>query len=112
MNKLTEHGKIVRQYLKAARALKALGVIEDIDNRSFAALQDELIARSTPGAGFKQQYPRHGMRWEEEEKQQLIALAEAGMLDVDAFALEYQRRPESVILFLNRLFPGHYAEGA
>jgi len=112
MDKLKEHGKTVRQYLKAARDLRALGLIEDIDNRSFAALQAELIARSSPGAGLKQQYPRHGMRWEEEEKQHLIALAEAGMLDVDAFSLEYQRRPESVILFLHRQFPGYYAEDA
>ncbi|MNO09652.1 hypothetical protein D3C81_2329630 [compost metagenome] len=52
------------------------------------------------------------MRREEAEKQHLIALAEAGMPDVDAFALEYQRRPESVILFLHRQFPGYYAEDA
>lgn len=108
MDKLREHGKAVRQYLKAAQALKSLGLIDDIGNQSFAAVQADLIARSTPGVSFKQQYPRHGMRWEEDEKQQLIAQAEAGMLDVDAFAREYQRRPESVIIFLKRLFLACY----
>lgn len=48
------------------------------------------------GVALKQDSPRHGARREEEEKQQPVALAEAGMPDVDACAQEYQRRPGSV----------------
>ena len=66
-------------------------------------LREELTRRSSPGAGYKQQFPRHGAKWDEEEKQRLIALAEAGMLDVDEFAREYQRRPESVLAYMVRL---------
>lgn len=58
--------------------------------------------RSSPGAGYKQQFPRHGAKWDEEEKQRLIALAEAGMLDVDEFAREYQRRPESILKYMKK----------
>lgn len=103
MDKLREHGREVRRFLKAARELETLGLIEDIGNKTLATLQAELVRRSSPGTGFKQDYPRHGARWEEEEKQQLVALAEAGILDVDAFAQEYQRRPGSVITCMVRL---------
>lgn len=103
MDKVRDHGREVRQFLKAARELQALGLIEDVENKTLAALQTELVNRSSPGAGFKQNYPRHGARWEEDEKEKLVALAQAGMLDIDAFAQEYQRRPESVITYMVRL---------
>lgn len=103
MDKLSEHARVVRQFLKASRELQALGLVEDIGNKTLAALQAELVSRSSPGAGYKQDFPRHGARWEEDEKQKLVALAEAGMLDVDAFAHEYQRRPASVMTYMVRL---------
>ena len=103
MDKVRDHGREVRQFLKAARELQALGLIEDVENKTLAARQGELVNRSSLGAGFKQNYPRHGARWEEDEKEKLVALAQAGMLDVDAFAQEYQRRPESVINYMVRL---------
>lgn len=103
MSDLREHGKLVRQFLKAARELESLNVIDGLDNMTLGQLREELTRRSSPGAGYKQQYPRHGAKWDEEEKQRLIALAEAGMLDVDEFAREYQRRPESVLAYMVRL---------
>ncbi|MNB68885.1 hypothetical protein D3C76_1024450 [compost metagenome] len=103
MAELKEHGRLIRQFLKAARELQALGVADNIESKTLAELQNELVSRSSPGAGFKQAFPRHGARWEDEEKQRLIELSEAGNLDVDAFANEYQRRPESVITCMVRL---------
>jgi hypothetical protein len=103
MTDLKEHGRLIRQFLKAARELQALGVIDNMEGKTLTELQNELVSRSSPGAGYKQEFPRHGARWEEEEKQHLITLSEAGMLDVDAFALEYQRRPESVLTCMTRL---------
>ncbi|EME5107813.1 hypothetical protein VYS60_004289 [Salmonella enterica] len=103
MADLREHGKLVRQFLKAARELESLNVMDDFAGKTINQLREELTQQSTPGAGYKQQYPRHGAKWEEEEKQRLIALAEAGMLDVDEFAREYQRRPESVIIYMVKL---------
>lgn len=105
MADLKEHGRLIRQFLKAARELQALGVIDNMDDKTLTELQNELVSRSSPGAGYKQEFPRHGSRWEDEEKQRLIALSKAGMLDVDvdAFALEYQRRPESVRTCMARL---------
>jgi len=103
MTDLKEHGRLIRQFLKAARELQALGLVEDVENKTLASIQHELVSRSTPGAGYKQEYPRHGARWEEDEKQQLIARATAADFDVNAFAREYQRRPESVITCMTRL---------
>ncbi|EJG2190704.1 hypothetical protein A3N51_20265 [Enterobacter kobei] len=103
MSDLQEHGKLIRQFLKAARELESLNVIDGLENMTIAQLRDELARRSTPGAGYKQQYPRHGAKWEEEEKQQLIALAEAEMLDVEQFAEDYQRRPESIMKYMKKL---------
>ncbi|EOE7356180.1 TPA: hypothetical protein ACKFMW_004332 [Enterobacter hormaechei] len=103
MADLREHGKLVRQFLKAARELESLNVMDDFAGKTINQLREELTQQSTAGAGYKQQYPRHGAKWEEEEKQRLIALAEAGMLDVDEFAREYQRRPESVIIYMVKL---------
>lgn len=92
MADLKEHGRLIRQFLKAARELQALGVIDNMEGKTLTELQNELVSRSSPGASYKQDFPRHGARWEEDEKQRLIALSKAGMLDVNAFALEYQRR--------------------
>lgn len=103
MTDLKEHGRLIRQFLKAARELQALGLVDDLENKTLASLQHELVSRSTPGAGYKQEYPRHGARWEEDEKQQLIMRATAGNFDVNAFAREYQRRPESIMTCMNRL---------
>ncbi|HAS1070082.1 hypothetical protein L8O47_22690 [Enterobacter roggenkampii] len=103
MSDLREHGKLVRQFLKAARELESLNVVDGLENMTLGQLREELTRRSSPGAGYKQQYPRHGVKWDEEEKQRLIALAEAGMLDVEEFAREYQRRPESVLAYMVRL---------
>lgn len=89
--------------MKAARVLKELDLIDDLDNKTLAAITSELVQSSSVGIGFKQDYPRHGMRWEDEEKQRLISLTASGMLDVNIFANEYQRRPESVITYMARL---------
>lgn len=98
-----EHGKQIRQFLKLARELQKLNVVEDLENKTLTEVREIFTKRSSPGAGYKDAYPRHGTRWEEEEKQQLIALVEAGMFDVDQFAEDYQRRPESVIKFMKKI---------
>ena len=112
MSDLREHGKLIRQFLKAARELESLNVIDGIEDKTMAQIRDELIHRSTPGTDYKQMYPRHGSRWVEEETQHLIALTSAGMIDIDQFANEVQRRPESVIKYMKKigLLPDGYKE--
>lgn len=100
---LKEHGKLVRQFLKASRELESLNVMDEFADKTISQLREILTQQSTPGAGYKEQFPRHGAKWEEDEKQRLIDLAESGMLDVAEFAHKYQRRPESVISYMVRL---------
>ncbi|ECZ8785877.1 hypothetical protein AXQ71_24075, partial [Salmonella enterica subsp. enterica serovar Typhimurium] len=78
-------------------------IVEDFENKTLTEIREVLTRRSSPGTGYKDAYPRHGARWEEEEKQHLIALAEAGMLDVDQFAEDYQRRPASVFKYMKKI---------
>lgn len=103
MTDLREYGKQIRQFLKLARELQALNIVEDFENKTLTEIREVLTRRSSPGTGYKDAYPRHGARWEEEEKQHLIALAEAGMLDVDQFAEDYQRRPASVFKYMKKI---------
>lgn len=35
MSELKEHGRLIRQFLKAARELQALGVIDNIESKSW-----------------------------------------------------------------------------
>ncbi|ECK5064931.1 hypothetical protein FRL03_21595 [Salmonella enterica] len=103
MTDLREYGKQIRQFLKLARELQTLNIVEDFENKTLTEIREVLTRRSSPGTGYKDAYPRHGARWEEEEKQHLIALAEAGMLDVDQFAEDYQRRPASVFKHMKKI---------
>lgn len=103
MSDLRQHGKLIRQFLKVARELESLDLVDGLEDKTIGQIREELTRRSTPGAEYKQQFPRHGAKWEMEEKQQLIALAEAGMLDVEQFARDFQRRPESVLKFMKKI---------
>ncbi|EIS0300627.1 hypothetical protein PW716_004820 [Salmonella enterica] len=97
-----EHGKLIRQFLKAAREIQEIGLIGDIEHQTLSEIQSRLIKISSPGAGYKQTYPRHGSPWEEAEIQRLIELAGSDSFDVGKFASEYQRRPESVIKYMKK----------
>ena len=48
------------------------------------------MRRSSPSAGYYQQFPRHGAKWNEEEEKRLNTLTKTEMLDVDESGLEYQ----------------------
>lgn len=98
-----EHGKLIRQFLKNAREIQNLGLIEDIEHQTLSEIQSRLIKMSSPGAGYKHAYPRHGFPWEEAEIQHLIELAGSEHFDVGKFADEYQRRPESVVKYMKTL---------
>ncbi|WP_237585410.1 hypothetical protein [Salmonella enterica] len=69
MTDLREYGKQIRQFLKLARELQALNIVEDFENKTLTEIREVLTRRSSPGTGYKDAYPRHGARWEEEEKQ-------------------------------------------
>lgn len=58
-----EHGKLIRQFLKAAREIQEIGLIGDIEYQTLSEIQSRLIKISSPGAGYKQAYPRHGSPW-------------------------------------------------
>lgn len=98
-----EHGKLIRQFLKNVREIQSLGLIENIEHQTLSEIQSRLIKMSSPGAGYKQSYPRHGSPWEDAEILHLIALAGSKSFDVGKFANEYQRRPESVIKFMRKM---------
>lgn len=98
-----EHGKLIRQFLKNAREIQELGLIEDIEHQTLSEIQSSLIKMSSPGAGYKHSCPRHGSPWEEAEIQHLIEQAGSSSFDVGSFASEYQRRPESVIKYMKKL---------
>lgn len=112
MSNLREHGKLIRQFLKVIRELETLELIDSMEDKTMGQIREELTHRSTPGTGYKQLHPRHGSRWSEEEKQHLIALTSAGMIDIEQFANEFQRRPESVIKYMKKigLLPEGYKE--
>ncbi|PVZ84169.1 hypothetical protein C9426_23975 [Serratia sp. S1B] len=107
MNKLDSYRKQIRQFLKLGKKIQELALIDDMANKTFAMLCEEMAAvEEVPVTGvsrLKQRYPRHGARWEDEEKQVLIAQAEIGQVNIKAFAKEYERRPSSVRQYLEKL---------
>ncbi|WP_430673441.1 hypothetical protein [Klebsiella aerogenes] len=103
MTDVRMHDKQIRQFLKLAREIQELNIVDGFENKTLNEIREALIQRSSPGTGYKVAYPRHGTCWEEEEKQQLIALTEAGMLNVDQFVEDYQRRPESVLKYMKKI---------
>lgn len=38
MTDLKEHGRLIRQFLKAARELQALGLVEGVENKTLASI--------------------------------------------------------------------------
>ncbi|MCG3472211.1 hypothetical protein L7750_18045 [Xenorhabdus bovienii] len=89
-------GRYIRQFLKAVRELKSLEFIHDIDNLTLAQLQETLLKRSNNGIRLKQQFLRHGAKWEPKEEEELKRLFSTNELNIKAFAKKFQRRPKSV----------------
>ncbi|PHM37586.1 hypothetical protein Xmau_03803 [Xenorhabdus mauleonii] len=93
----------IRQFLKAVQDLKSLEIIDDIDNLTLSQLQEMLLKQSNNGTRLKQQFLRHGAKWELEEEGELKRLFSIGELNVGEFANKYQRRPKSVKIRMIKL---------
>ncbi|KHD27434.1 DNA polymerase III subunit chi [Xenorhabdus nematophila] len=76
----------IRAFLKAIKDLKSLDLINDIDNLTLSQLQEMLLKQSNNGTRLKQQFLRHGAKWEPEEEKELKRLFSIGELDIKVFA--------------------------
>ncbi|WP_426575637.1 hypothetical protein ACP179_01975 (plasmid) [Xenorhabdus stockiae] len=95
--------KTIGYFLKSIIELKQLDIIDNIDSLTLSQLQEELLKQSKNGTRLKQQFIRHGAKWEEEEEEELESLFLTGELNIEKFAEKYQRRPKSVTTRMTRL---------